>query len=484
MSNLKQQMLSGVFYTAVAKYSGIVISLVVMAVLARLLTPADFGTVALATVFINFFSIFTNIGLSSALVQHKDLTDEEINHIYMFTIWIGIVLSFLFFASSPYIADYYGDPRINHICRMLSLSLFFSSAGIVPNTLFFRDKNFKFIAWRTFIIQIVAGVISIAAAWMGAGLYTLLIQPILTSALIYFISLKRYPQRFIWTWGIVSLKKIWKYSLYQFLFSVMSYCVRNLDKMLIGRLIGLTPLGYYEKSYRLMSIPIQNITYVLTPVLHPLLSDYQTEKQQMALINERMVRLLAFIGFPLGIVLFFCGRELMLIVFGAQWEPSIPAFQILSLSIGFQIVMSSSGSYFQSCGDTRGLFICGVFTAVSTCTGFLLCILFFPTLEAFALSMLISYALCFVQCYWQLYHYQFKRSLRHLYGQILSPLVLTLLIGAVLYLLSPLTTHWNLFASLCAKSAIALLLWIGYIQIRGEYDAIGKIRQLIRNAHS
>ena len=97
MANIKQQMLSGVFYTAIAKYSGLVISLVVMAILARLLCPDDFGTVAIATVFINFFSIFTNIGISSAIVQNKELTSLDINRIYMFTVWIGIILSAFFF---------------------------------------------------------------------------------------------------------------------------------------------------------------------------------------------------------------------------------------------------------------------------------------------------------------------------------------------------------------------------------------------------
>ena len=86
MANIKQQMLSGVFYTAIAKYSGLVISLVVMAILARLLCPDDFGTVAIATVFINFFSIFTNIGISSAIVQNKELTSLDINRIYMLSL--------------------------------------------------------------------------------------------------------------------------------------------------------------------------------------------------------------------------------------------------------------------------------------------------------------------------------------------------------------------------------------------------------------
>lgn len=478
-------MLSGVAYTAIAKYSGLFISLGVMAVLARLLTPDDFGTVAVATVFINFFNIFTNIGLSSALVQRKELTTQEINHIYMFTIWVGFLLSALFFASAPFVADYYQDSRLASICRWLSLSLFFASAGIVPNTLFFRDKDFKFIAWRTFAIQLFCGVVSILAAWWGAGLYTLLIQPVLSAMLIYLISLHRYPQRWIWTTGMSALRTIWEYSLYQFLFSVMAYFVRNLDKLLIGRYIGMAPLGYYEKSYRLMSLPIQNITHVITPVLHPLLSDFQKDREHMATINEKMVRLLAFIGFPLGIVLYCCARELMLIVFGAQWEPAIPAFEILSLSVGFQIVMSSSGSYYQSCDDTRGLFLCGVFTAVSTCTGFLICILFFPTLEAFAWSMLVSYGLCFVQCYWLLYRTDFHRPLLMFYRQMVSPLIVTVIMGTAMWGTDRLLDGVGeipLFVSLCIKCFIALVVWIGFIRWRGEYDLVGKLKSKIRKS--
>lgn len=482
MANIKQQMLSGVFYTAVAKYSGLVISLVVMAVLARLLCPDDFGTVAIATVFINFFNIFTNIGISSAIVQNKELTKRDINNIYMFTLWTGVLLSVLFFLSTGFIADYYQDNRLIPICRLLSVNLFFSSAGIVPNTLFFKDKNFKFIAWRTFIIQVTVGTIAIVAALGGAGLYTLLIQPLLSSALIFLISLKKYPQKFIRTWGLESLKKIWAYSMYQFLFNTMNYFTRNLDKILIGKYLGMAPLGYYEKSYRLMSLPIQNITYVITPVLHPILCDYQQEKTKLATINERMVRLLAFIGFPLSILLFFCGRELVLFVFGPQWEPSIYAFQILSLSAGFQIVTSSSGSFFQSCNDTRGLFICGIFTVFATCTGFLISILFFRTLEAFAYSMLISTFLCFIQCYWQLYRYQFKRKQIYLYKQLASPLVISLFIGVLLYILSLYSSDWNLIVSLCVKCSLTLLLWGAYVEWKKEYDLVAKIKKLLNKS--
>lgn len=480
MSSLKQQMMSGVMYTAVAKYSGIVISLVVMAVLARLLTPDDFGVVAIATVFINFFNIFTNIGISSAIVQFKELTQRQVNEIYMFTVWSGLLLSILFAASAPFVAAYYDDARLLPITLWLSLSLFFSSASIVPNSLFLKDKDFRFIAWRTLIIQLITGVLSILAALMGAGLYTLLIQPILSNLLLYLISLKRYPQRLLLCTGISSLKKIWGYSVYQFLFNVMSYFIRNLDKMLIGRYIGMAALGYYEKSYRLMSLPIQNLTYVVTPVLHPFLSDYQQSKERLGEINERIVRFLAFIGFPLSIGLYFCSKELVLLFFGKQWMASIPAFQILTLSCGLQIVMSSSGSFFQSNNDTRGLFICGLFTAIVTCTGYLACIFFFPTLIGFAWGMVISMFLCFVQCYWYLYNISLKRSLHHLCYQLFKPIVLSIVIFIVLSLYELFTQLSNLMLSLSVKIMISALFWITFICITKESTFIEVFKRKLK----
>lgn len=475
-STLKRQMLSGVFYTAVARYSGIFISLVVMGVLARLLTPDDFGIVAIATVFINFFQIFTNIGISAAIVQYKELTTHQVNEIYMFTIWMGIGLSLLFFIASWPIAAYYSDLRLIPIMQCLSLGLFFSSAGIVPNALFSRNKRFRFIAWRTLVIQLISGVTAIVAALCGAALYTLIIQSLLSSALLYFISLHSYPQRLLWSNGLNSIRHIWGYSFYQFLFNTVIYFTRNLDKMLIGRYIGMAPLGYYEKSYRLMMLPLQNLTHVLTPVLHPLLSDYQQSSKKLGEINERMVHILALIGLPLSIFLYFCSRELVLLCFGSQWEASVPAFEILALSCGIQIITSSSGSFFQSHNDTRGMFICGLFTAIVSCGGYVICLLFFPTIEGFAWSMLTACLLSFFQCYWQLYHYSFHRPLHLLIRQLVSPILLSILTMAVLLPLTLLVDAWPLLASLSAKSIACLLTAIIYIYMSGEWRILREVR--------
>ena len=478
MTSIKQQMLSGVFYTAIAKYSGIIISLIVMAVLARLLRPDDFGVMALATVIINFFNIFTNIGFSSAIIQNKRLTPKDINNIYMFTIWLGIILSILFFFSAWGIASYYRDNQLIHICHLLSISLFFSAVSIVPNTLFYKNKNFKFIAYRTFFIQFSVGILSIIAALLGAGLYTLTIQPILSSALILGVSLKKYPQKIQWTVGIESVKKIWNYSIYQFLFNVVNYFTRNLDKLLIGKYMGMTPLGYYEKSYRLMMLPLQNITYVITPVMHPILSDYQNDMKKLAYSHERITRLLAFIGFPLGILLFFSAQELVLCVFGKQWIPSIPIFKILSLTVGIQLILSSSGSFYQAGNDTRGLFISGTFSAIVSVSSIIIGIFYFSSLEAIAWCIFISFCINFIQCYWQLYSCMLHRKILFFYKQLLSPIIVSAIIGSILYLISLFSEQWNIVISLIFKTVFSIIVWGIYIQYTKEYDIISKVKKI------
>ena len=475
MSTLKQQILSGVFYTAIAKYSGIVISLGVTAVLARLLTPDDFGVVAIATVIIAFFELFTNIGISAAIIQYKELTRKSLEHIYGFTLWMGGILAILFCCLSWGIASYYDNETLRTVCQILSMSLFFSSAAIVPNTLFYRNKQFRILAFRTLFIQLLTGSTAVLAAYLGAGLYTLTIQPVLSSLCIYLVSLKFYPLRAVLCFDIQIIRKIGNYSLFQFLFNFINYFTCNLDKLLVGKYMGMNLLGYYEKSYRLMMLPVQNITYVITPVLHPILSDYQKDVEVLRASHEKMVHLLALIGFPLSVFLFFFFLEAIMLLFGGQWTASIPAFRILSLSAGIQLILSSSGAFYQSGGDTRSMFHCAIFAASINGLGLVVSIFLFHTLEAVSWAMLCAFVLSFIQCYALLYRKVFRHTSLSFYKQFVTPIFISALLGLLLYVISGYCSRLPYFASFCLKSLLALITLGAYLQISGEYDWYSKL---------
>ena len=437
-NNITSQLFSGVFYTALAKYSGVVISLVVAGILARLLSPDDFGIVAVATVIIAFFNLLTDMGVSPAIVQHKSLTKDDLSDIFSFTIWTGIGISILFFASSWIIADYYQSDTLRILCQLLSVNLFFASATIVPGAMFYRNKEFKFIAIRSFVIQISAGAAAVTAA----------------------------------------LRKIFSYSAYQFLFNVINYFSRNLDKLLIGKYMSMSDLGYYEKSYRLMMLPLQNITQVITPVMHPIFSDFQNDKGKLLSSYERIVRFLAFIGLPLSVLLFFTAEEVTLIIFGDQWMPSVPVFRILSLSVGIQIILSSSGSIFQAAGDTRSLFVCGVFSSAFNVAGILLGIFHFGTLTAVASCIVVTFTINFIQCYWQMYRVTFRQSAWPFIRQLISPLVISILIALVLIPMQYALEGMNIFVTIIAKGIVSFIIFGIYIQMTHEYDMISKVRSL------
>lgn len=475
-NNIKKQLFSGVFYTALAKYSGVIISLVVAGILARLLSPDDFGVVAIATVIIAFFNIFTDMGVSPAIVQHKSLGKEELSDIFSFTVWTGIGISVLFFAASWLIADYYESEILRTLCQLLSVNLFFASATIVPGAMFYRNKEFKFIAIRSFIIQIAGGAGAVTAALCGAGLYALIINPIVSSILIFAISYQRYPQRLRFTLGLGAIRKIFSYSAYQFLFNVINYFSRNLDKLLIGKYMSMSDLGYYEKSYRLMMLPLQNITQVITPVMHPIFSDFQDDREKLMTSYERIVRFLSFIGLPLSVLLFFTAEEVTLIIFGDQWLPSVPVFRILALSVGIQIILSSSGSIFQAAGDTRSLFVCGLFSSALNVAGMLTGIFYFGTLTAVASCIVVTFTVNFVQCYWQMYRVTFRRSAWPFVRQLISPLVVSGLIALALIPIQYILKDMNIFVAVVAKGIISFIIFGLYIQLTHEYDIIKKIR--------
>jgi len=469
MSSIKKQLILGIGFTAISKYSGMFISVIITAVLSRILSPDDFGIVAVATVIITFFGIISDLGIAPAIVQNKELNKRDINNLFSFSFWLSIMISILFYLSAGLIANYYNSPQLVNICRILSLSLFFNTINVVPNALLYKNKEFKFIAKRTIIVQIITGLVAVISAFNGAGIYALLINPVLSAIIIFTITFRRFPQQILLTSGIVTLKKIFSYSLYQFLFNLINYFSRNLDKLLIGRFMGMSPLGYYEKSYRLMMLPLQNITHVITPVMHPILSDYKDDVNYLEVAYLKIVRIMAFIGFPLSVFLHFTARELMLIIFGNQWLPSVPVFEILSLTVGIQIVLSTSGSIFQAAGDTKSLFICGLFSAFTNVTGILIGIFVFKNLNAVAWCILITFSINFFQAYIQMYKITFRLPIKSFIKVLISPFFLASLLLMVFSIKDLFLHIEHQLLSLTVNAFLFLLFSMIYVQLTHEF---------------
>jgi len=468
--SIKQQLLSGAFFTAVAKYSNLLISLLVTAILARMLPPADFGIVAIATVIIAFFNMFTEIGISPAIVQNRDLSQRDISNIFSFTIYFGLILSLAFVLCATPIAHYYDDARLRPICYYLSVSIFFMSCQIVPTALLYKEKLFKFIAMRSFVVQLIGGALSVGSIYIGFGLYALLVNPILSSILIFAITYLHSPIRFRAKVEFASIKKILSFSVYQFMFNLINYFSRNLDKLIIGKYLGKGSLGYYEKSYRLMMLPLQTITQVVSPVMQPVFADFQDDYKKLSSSYLQVVKLLAYIGFPLSVLLFFTSRELVLLIFGGNWVGSIMSFRILSLSVGFQIILSTSGPIFQAANAPKMLFLNGVISTFFNVIAILAGVMVFKRIDAVALGLLCSFVINFFICYASMYRFVFKIRTALFLKELVLPFVISCILFVVMMPMNSAFAGANMFLSLVAKSFVAIVVTLIFIQWWKVYD--------------
>lgn len=472
MVSVKKEVARGVFWIALAKYSGIVISLGITTVLARNISPEVFGTMAIATVIMVFLDIFTDMGIGAAIVQFKTLTQKQLDTLFTAGLCIGGILSLLLFLSADAIARYYEDATLTNVCRYLCICLFFNALNIVPNGLMLREKRFRTIALRTLSIQIVSGTIAVAGALHGWGIYALLVTPVLSSVGVFVVNYCNYPQSVVLRPDFSAIRAVWSYSAFQLLYCVSNYFSRNMDKLLISRYFTMADLGYYDKSYRLMQLPLQNITYVISPVLHPILSVMQSDKKELARKNSTLIRYIACLSFPIGICLFFGAHDIVNILFGDQWEPSVPVFRILALSLPLQMILSTSGALFQAAGKTDQMFYVGMMNAAVTVIGFLIAALGFKTLTAMAWAWDITLLLNFVNSYAIMYRCTFKCQWKEVYRAIMPQFINTAIVGVLAAILFRYVSFQNIYGSLVWIVGVVSLLTFTAAYLLGQYDIL------------
>lgn len=468
--SLKGELLSGVFFSAISRYSGVVINIIISAILSRLLSPSDFGVVAIAMVFIIFFSILSELGIGPAIIQQKELKKEDISNIFSFTVYLGLLLAFVFFLASNDIARYYGREQLVIILRILSVNIFFSTINIVPNALLLKNKKFKIIAIRSLVIQIIGGLLAIYAALNNIGVYSLLIIPLISSSGFFFVNYSLTKPEFSPWLRMESLKKIFSYSFFQFMFNFINYFSRNFDKLIIGRMLGVNQLGYYDKAYSLMMQPMVYITHVLTPVMHPVLSNFQKDLNSLTISYLKIIKILAFIGFPISALLYFSSREIIILIFGYQWINSIIIFKILSLSIGIQIIAASSGAIFQASNATKQLFISGLLSSILIILSIILVIHKYQNIQSVAYCIVITFCLNFFQSNYILFNNVLKSKLKDVLKIYRSPLVCTLCVVVNLAIIDSVLTMNSLIFLFITKTSITSIVCFGYFLLRNEFN--------------
>ena len=456
--SIRKDFINGVFWIATAKYSGILVSLIVTAILARKISPAAFGTIAVAMVILHFLNILADIGIGPAIVQYKELSQKKLNDIFTLTLLIGILLSGSLYIGAYFIASYYKNAVLVSVCQWMCIVIFFNSINVVPNGLMRREKRFKTIALRTLFFHVLSGSLAVWAAFRGWGIYALLISPIITAIGVFSVNYYNYPLQLVYHIKKTSITAVSSFSIYQFLFSFFNYFSRNLDKLIIGRQFSMAQLGYYDKSYHLMMLPIQNISAVIDPVLHPVLATLKEHKEELKSKNIKLAKNISNISFPIGLILYFCGAEIIRIVYGNKWDAAIPIFQILALSLPLQVIFSTIAPFYQSADKTKVMFYGGMLNTIITVSGFIISAICIKTIEAVAWSWNITLLINFLNSYSILHIWALRESPNDFFKALLPQMVNSTIVFIISLLLFKFFTFPDIFIGFLTKAIFIIVL--------------------------
>lgn len=446
----------------VSKYSTFFVQLLISVILARILSPSEYGLIAIVSVFLTFFQVLSDLGIGPAIIQYRDLEESDYSALLTFSAILGLCLAALFCLAAVPIARFYGDNRLIGLCCFSSISLFFSALNMVPNGVLLKRQQFLNVGIRLIVVTVASGGFATVLALSGFGAYALAANAVLNTMFVtlWNISATRLPIGNVHF--LKPLKKIASYSAYQAGFGVVNYLSRNLDNMLIGKFLGVSALGVYDKSYRLTTYPNIYLAGIASSVLQPYLAEYQEDSSFLYRQWKRVAKILSLIGAPVAVIMFSCSSEIISVMYGDQWAGAAAVLRALSVSVYFQIVNNPNGAMFQSTGHTDyQLYHSLISTGVTV--SFLLMGLHVGSLVSVAVGISIAYCSHTFSIIYFLIIRIFKQNVFD-YIKIFIPEVVISVISASLVLpLAPIFSG-NALISLVAKIAlIAGIFLVGYL---------------------
>ena len=316
-----------------SKFVSIAIQLIVTMVLARLLTPEQYGVVAVLMAFASLFTIFADAGISTAVVQFQDLKQSDYEKLFFVSLLLGVALSACFIALSFGIAWFYGNDAYVPLGVVMTLSVLFNALNMVPNGLLLKEKKFSLIGLRLIACNVVVGIAVVVLALAGMGAFAIVLQSVLTAL-------------FVFVWNLISLRlkmsigdirpvlsKVGRFSAYQLCNDAIVWLSGNADSLLVGKLFGDAALGYYNKAYNLYGYPINVLAAPIASTIIPFLAPLQNDIPAMRAKHLSVVRKVSFIVAICAVLMHVCAAEVIDIMYGPNWNASIPLLEVLAFAI-------------------------------------------------------------------------------------------------------------------------------------------------------
>ena len=331
--SLKNKTVKGIVWSSVERFSVQGIQFLVMIVMARLLTPKDYGLVGMVAIFIAVAQSLVDSGFSQALIRKQNRTETDNSTVFYFNIVVGILLYLVLFAIAPLVADFYDSPELTALMRVICLSVVFNSFVVVQRALLTVNIDFKTQAKASLTAAVVSGVIGIGMAYSGFSYWSIVAQQLvnlgLNTLLLWIFT--RWRPRWIYSWG--SFRELFTFGSKLMFSGLLDVVYRNMYLLVIGKVFTASSLGYYTRANQFAEFPSSNLTGIMQRVTYPVLCQIQDNDERLAQIYRRFLRLSAFLIFPLLVGLSAVAEPFVLLLLKEQWLFAATLLQIICFAM-------------------------------------------------------------------------------------------------------------------------------------------------------
>lgn len=325
---------------------------IILAVLARILSPSEFGLMGLAMIVVNFSNIFNDLGFGPAITQKDTLNTTDVHTSFTYSIIFGIILIIILWALAPIISEFFKNKELTPILRAISVVLLLKSLTTTPLGLLYREMEFK----KLSIIQIVSyvigyGSVGITLAFLGLGVWSLVIAVLSQSVIAAILYLFFSREQLGFSFNRKSFKELIHFGGGYSLTKIFSFAATEGDKIIVGRILGAEALGLYERGFQVVKYTSSLIGEIIDKVLFSPIARKQNDKELVGEIFIEITYLSAFLFLPFSMFLFNFATHIVHILLGSEWDKTITIVQIMSVSVFFLISTIMGSTVVKSLGD-------------------------------------------------------------------------------------------------------------------------------------
>lgn len=475
----KTKVISSLFWKLMERGGTQGVQFIVQIILARLLTPYEYGTIAIVIVFINLAQVFVQSGLNTALIQKKHADDVDFSSVFYVSLFIALVLYVLIFLTAPYIAVFYGDPILTSVLRVLALTLFFGAFNSIQNAYISKKMMFKKLFYSSVGAVVLSGIAGIIAAYMGLGVWALVIQQMVNQVsitIIMWFTVKWRPKLFF---SFKRVKTLFDFGWKLLTSSLIDVLYKDLRTLIIGRLYTSSMLGFYDRGQSFPKIIVNNINGSIQSVMLPTLSAYQDNKKRVKEMMRRAIVTSSFLIFPMMIGMAVVAEPMVKIILTDKWLSAVPFIRMFCISYSLWPIHTANLQAINAMGRSD-IFL--KLEIIKKILGLILLVISIPFgIYALAFSSVISgFASTFINAYpnMKLLDYSYKEQIK----DIMPSLIISIVMGVVVYSINYLNVPDLLILIIQIITGIIVYFGIAKTIKLGAFDyLVSTVKELIQS---